>query len=266
MTTKRVLVVVKTYPHPSKSYQELVCTAGMLEDGSFIRLYPVDYRYRPSHQWFDKYQWIEVDVTRKNGDPRPESHRPQLDTIKPIGEPLSTKGDWAERKSIVLSKPIKTMCELRAGYKQDYTSLGIIKPHQIFDLKVTAVTREWKQSHRNALAQINLFDQQKKPLQKIPYKFSYRFSCGGDCRGHTMRITDWELGALFLNEMKRFQDEKKAVASVKHKFLDELCSSEKETYFFVGTTLPHNSWIVLGVFYPKKPAPPPVQTQITLDF
>ena len=81
-----------------------------------------------------------------------------------------------------------------------------------------------------------------------------------------MRITDWELGALFLNEMKRFEDEKKAVASVKHKFLDELCSSEKETYFFVGTTLPHNSWIVLGVFYPKKPAPPPVQSQTTLDF
>lgn len=41
---KKVLITVKTYPHPSATYQELVCTAGVLGDGSFIRLYPVDFR------------------------------------------------------------------------------------------------------------------------------------------------------------------------------------------------------------------------------
>lgn len=265
MPTKRVLVVVKTYPHPSKRYQELVCTAGMLEDGTFIRLYPVDYRYRPSHQWFDKYQWIEVDVTRSSNDPRPESYRPKLDSITVLGEPLSTSNSWAERKNTVLSKPLKTMCELRAGYADDYTSLGITKPYRITDLKVKAVTREWKQSHKNALAQINLFDPQKKPLQKIPFKFSYQFLCSDKCRGHNMRITDWELGALFLKEVMRLGDEQKAVASVKQKFFEELCDPTKDTHFFVGTTLPHNSWIVLGVFYPKKVAATPKQAQITLD-
>ena len=251
--TKRVLVVVKTYPHPSRSYQELVCTAGMLEDGSFIRLYPIDYRYRPAYQWYDKYQWVEVDVTKKSNDPRPESYRPNLDTIRLVGQPLATKNEWAERKKIVLARPAATICELRSAYSQDYTSLGIVKPHRIVDLRVKAVAREWKQSHQNALAQINLFDQVKKPLQKIPYKFSYHFFCDGDqCRGHTMRITDWELGVLFLKEMARLGDEQKAVRSVKQKFLDDLCGPDKDTHFFVGTTLPHNSWIVLGVFYPKK--------------
>lgn len=45
--TKRVLVTVMTYPQPSLRYDEIVCTANVLEDGSLVRLYPIDYRYRP---------------------------------------------------------------------------------------------------------------------------------------------------------------------------------------------------------------------------
>ncbi len=44
--TAKVLITVMTYPHPSRGYQELVCTAGVTESGEWIRLYPVDYRYR----------------------------------------------------------------------------------------------------------------------------------------------------------------------------------------------------------------------------
>lgn len=58
--TAKVLITVMTYPHPSRGYQELVCTAGVTESGEWIRLYPVDYRYREQHQQFKKYQWIEV--------------------------------------------------------------------------------------------------------------------------------------------------------------------------------------------------------------
>jgi hypothetical protein len=63
------LITVKTYPHPSKSHLELVCTAGVLEDGSLIRLYPIDYRYMPYWKWYRKYQWIEVEVTKNEKTP-----------------------------------------------------------------------------------------------------------------------------------------------------------------------------------------------------
>ena len=43
-----VLITVMTYPHPSQRHQELVCTAGITEAGEWVRLYPIDYRYRPS--------------------------------------------------------------------------------------------------------------------------------------------------------------------------------------------------------------------------
>lgn len=41
---KRVLITVKTYPTISKKYDELVCTAGILEDGTWIRIYPLPFR------------------------------------------------------------------------------------------------------------------------------------------------------------------------------------------------------------------------------
>ena len=51
-------------------------------------------------------------------------------------------------------------------------------------------------------------------------------------------IEDWELGVLYLKEVDRLKDEHKAAESVKHKFFDELCGSDKDTRFFMGTVFP----------------------------
>jgi hypothetical protein len=40
----KVLISVKTYPTLSTKYNELVCTAGFLEDGSWVRIYPWFYK------------------------------------------------------------------------------------------------------------------------------------------------------------------------------------------------------------------------------
>lgn len=61
---KRVYILVKTYPTISRKYAELVCTAGILEDGSWIRLYPIPFRLLDDDQRFPKYTWVEVDVER----------------------------------------------------------------------------------------------------------------------------------------------------------------------------------------------------------
>ena len=41
MAMTKVLITVKTYPTLSAKYDELVCTAGFREDGTWIRIYPV---------------------------------------------------------------------------------------------------------------------------------------------------------------------------------------------------------------------------------
>ncbi len=54
---------------------------------------PVDYRYRPSHQKFKKYQWITVQLGPRGqgNDNRRRSRKPNLDSITIVGEPLSTE-------------------------------------------------------------------------------------------------------------------------------------------------------------------------------
>jgi hypothetical protein len=44
MERKRIYITVKTYPTLSEKFAELVCTAGISEDGSWIRLYPLPFR------------------------------------------------------------------------------------------------------------------------------------------------------------------------------------------------------------------------------
>lgn len=58
MAKTKVLITVKTYPAISKKYEELVCTAGLLEDGSWVRIYPVQFRKKSYNEQYAKYDWI----------------------------------------------------------------------------------------------------------------------------------------------------------------------------------------------------------------
>lgn len=65
---KRIFVLVKIYPTVSRRYRETVCTAGILEDGTWIRLYPVPFRLMKDEKKYKKYTWINVDVEKNNSD------------------------------------------------------------------------------------------------------------------------------------------------------------------------------------------------------
>ena len=247
----KVLITVKTYPLPSTKYEETVCTAGVLEDGSFVRLYPIDYRNRPYHQWYEKYQWVETTIEKNPKDPRPESYRPF--DITPIGNPLKSQPNWEERKKYVLAKDISTMCDLEQIGDQSQVSLGIIKPKLVKDFIVEPTVRDWKPEVLTRMRQMHLFDKKRNPIEKIPYKFSYVFFCEDPaCKGHTKMIEDWEVGALYRKMRDNYGDEKVACDKVKQRFFDTMCAPGIDTHFFVGTVLEFGTWVILGVFWPKK--------------
>jgi len=252
----KILVTVKTYPQPSRRYDEIVCTAGVREDGTFVRLYPIQYRHMSYWQWYKKYQWIELEVERHRGDPRPESFRP-ISTIRPCGKPISSqKGRWAERKRYVLAGGVGTMCELEKR-PQSEVSLGIIKAHAVEDFLTKPTAREWKPEWVDRMRQMKLFGPDLKPVEKIPFKFSYKFKCTtAGCRGHTKMTEDWEAGELYRKMRDRYGDEKLACEKVKERFFGHMCAADRDTYFFVGTVLEHGSWIVLGTFWPKREPSP----------
>jgi hypothetical protein len=137
-TNTKVLITVMTYPHPSESHQELVCTAGITEAREWVRLYPIDYRYRPANQQFHKYQWVELGLAERGAgnDNRKESRRPDLDSIRILSDPLPTDHNWRERREIIDAMPHHTRLELEALYASDKVSLGIVRPTEVLDIKV----------------------------------------------------------------------------------------------------------------------------------
>ena len=257
----KVLITVKTYPAPSKKYDELVCTAGVTENGDFIRLYPINFRELPNGYQYKKYQWIEVDVVRHKNDKRKESYRPIPDTMKIIGMPIPSKGNWAERAKYVLKKKAKSLEELADMNEQDRTSLGIIRPKTISDMVVgPADSAEWRPSVLAEMKQMRLFEDRKKtlvPPRKLPFKFQYVFRCDDErCKGHRIMNEDWELGALYWKLVDDGNLQETVVRKVRQKFFDEICGAGNDTFFYVGTVSNHpKTWLVLGTFYPKKTAP-----------
>jgi hypothetical protein len=248
-----VLITVMTYPYPSRKYQETVCTAGITQSGEWVRLYPVDYRYRPQHQRFRKWQWIEIALgPRGHGtDQRVESREPDLSTLRVLGEPISTKNDWRLRREIIDPLPHHTVKELEHIYETKRVSLGIVRPTRVLDMKATPVSRDWPPKYRTLWSQLRLFGRQK-PLQKIPYKFQYVFECEDSHEPHQVMNEDWELGVLFLKERDRLGSEDAAVDSLHHNFLEVICGKDRDTRFFMGTRHPYNEWLVIGTFWPPK--------------
>ncbi len=269
--TLRVLITVKTCPIPSAKYDELVCTAGVTETGDFVRLYPINFRDLPFSSQFKKYQWMEVEATKHTGrDSRKESYRPNCETIRLIGEPITTKCNWAERAKYALAKKSQSMEDLYDQKSADRTSLGIFKPKAVHDITVTKDDPEWDPRFLYELKQQRLWENRKaskEPPRKVPFKFHYRFECDDPrCHGsHKMMIEDWEIGALYWNCVDRGYSPADACLKVKQKFLEEICGPDKDTYFYVGTVLAHGTWVVIGTFWPKMTEPRNLQTPLLFD-
>jgi len=246
----RILITCKTYPQPSLSYQEVVCTAGVREDGKFVRLYPLNFRKQPAEKQFPKYSWISVDAERKSGDPRPESFRPDPASITILNH-LDTARNWAARKEVIDLVNETPMCELQK-LTQQVKSLGLVKVSSIDDFVIVPDSRTWKPEHEALLKQQNLFDDDLKPIEKVPYRFVCKYKCTApDCKGHRQSIIDWEFYELYRRMRNEHKDEKIATAKVKEKFINTIASPDKDLHFFVGTVLKHSSWLIIGTFYPK---------------
>lgn len=262
---EKILITVKTYPTLSKTYDELVCTAGITESGQFIRLYPIPFRKLDFDNQYAKYEWIELLIEKNRNDPRPESFRPvDPDNIKKLGR-IDTKNKWKERKNFVLKNVYNDISVLIDENKNDTgTSLAIFKPTKIKKFTCEQVSRDWDPETLAKILEKNkrldLFSENKgfeNPFQvvnKLPYKFSYTFE---DIQGkeRTLMIEDWELGQLYWNCLISYGDEETACNKIKQKYFDEFMN--KDLHFFLGTTRrydkwAHNPFIIIGAFYPPK--------------
>ena len=265
---KKVFITVKTYPTLSKKYDELVCTAGILDNGNWVRIYPLPFRKLDFENRYKKYQWMELELTKNTEDPRPESYRiTDIDSVALLDEPVSTAQGWLQRREIVFkNNPVFDDLEALIGRaNNNELSLAIFKPAKIHDLVIEQVAREWDAESIALLdakaRQLSLFQSEEElkrefmVVDKLPYKFSYNFT---DSRGKqsTLMIEDWEIGMLYWNCLNQSEgNEQSALAMVRKKYIDEFL--QKDLYLFLGTTRQYHGWarnpfVIVGVFYPPK--------------
>ena len=268
MALTKVLIAVKTYPTLSSKYDELVCTAGFLEDGSWIRIYPIPFRKLDYDKRYSKYDWVEIDLEKNRTDFRPESHKPKSieSDFKIIGK-IGTEDCWRLRKEIVLKKNAWTNLKQLIGAAKNPTqriSLAVFKPKKVLDFKIDPVEREWDKKKVAELVakgqQLDFFKNYENPFEvipKLPYKFSFRFIDDENTES-TLMIEDWEIGMLYWNCFKNHEgNEQKACADVKAKYFEDFAKT-KDLHLFLGTTLEfhaknaHNPFVIIGTFHPKK--------------
>ena len=265
MALTNVLIAVKTYPTLSREYDELVCTAGFLEDGRWIRIYPIPFRKLKSESQYQKWQWITINLIKNSSDFRLESYRPvDIDQDIILGEKISTEGNWKFRKPFALKHVYTNMEELIAEAKSTFKSLAVVKPREVIDFIYEPTEREWNQEKLKSVyanqAQLSLFEEDTevafKVVKKLPYQFSYVFTTE-DGKRRTVMIEDWELGMLYWNCLKACNgDEHEACEKVREKYLNQM-TQDKDFYFFMGTTKAYhnvapNPFIIIGTFWPKK--------------
>ncbi len=262
----KVLVVVKAYPNPSKTYEETVCTAGLLNGESWVRIYPVPFRFLADSSKFPKFGWIELDLERRiEKDFRPESNRPLRgiqETITVVDSIPADIGGWQERKRYVLRHVHSSMSDLIAeAYGNPPVSIGVLKPKEILDVLAEPDDREWPKERPDSVLGPGLFKEEESgtesgrlPVKKIPFRFAYRFLTS-DGKERNLLIEDWEIGALYWNCLKDAAgDERMAAEKVRQKCW--WLAKERDLYLILGTTfkwhVQHapNPFVIIGLFYP----------------
>ena len=247
-----VLLTVKAYPEKSKRYGSVVCTAGITENGEFVRLYPVPFENFRGGKNIPKYSWINVECKKASEYlNRKESYKVRYSTLKIINH-VDTGVDkqWKERNQIILPLLSDSIEELERKSKIDNTSLGLVKPREIVDLSIDE--REEADSEEKKIVegiQMTLDGQTRTDLEKINYNFRYHFFCNGqNCKGHNMMCEDWEMIESWRRWLKRYGNKETAINEFKKKYLDYMLT--RDIHFFVGTHSKFNTWLIIGLYYP----------------
>lgn len=255
----RVLILVKTYPTLSRKYGELVCTAGMREDGSWIRLYPIRFRELGDDKRFKKFNWIEADIEKSTSDDRPESHRvSDFRKIELVGE-METGKDWTVRCQFVLRKVRSNLAALiaEARDRKIMTSLATFKPSRIHGFVYEKADAEWNPVALEQFKQANLFEDYGSLddlVEKIPWKFSIRIEDDSG-RSSQMMVEDWEICQLYRNLIHAGRAPEDAAIETCDHYMN--LANTRDMHLFLGTTkefhsIGPNPFIVIGVFYPPK--------------
>lgn len=251
---RRVRILVKAFPQPSTKHEETVCCAGVTEDGEqLLRLYPIRYRRLPKEDQFDRYDLVEMTMTKASSDARPESYRVDEGSIHVV-----QREGISDEAKVKLWLPFiaPSIGVLIEESKARGRSLGIIKPQPE---SLRFLIKEAKDSSLDdqevaslVFNQASLLEDPLKPLEKPRYGFYYQFNCADPSRctctnnPHTHQIHDWEVQATYIHYKRRYKTEEETLAKMIQAYQDSIPT--RNLHFIMGTMAAHpRTFIVIGL-------------------
>lgn len=248
---REVLMIVKAYPNPEDEYGEACCTAGVDSHGNWLRLWPVPFRDLRPEQKFAKWQWIRA-MVRRSSDPRPESHELQPETIQP-GDKLDTGKAWQKRLVYLAPHFVDSVEHLKQLQQLGTQTMGSMRPREVLEFVIEERDDpNWRPGDLGRLGQQGLFTGPKATLERIPYKFSYRFRCDdASCASiHKLQVLDWELAEAYRSWRVRYADGWER--ALRQRFESDLLG--KDLIFNLGNYIKYpGNFGIVGLVYPPRP-------------
>lgn len=264
---RRIRILVKAFPQPSKKHEETVCCAGVTEDGQeLLRLFPIRYRRLPKENRFNRYDLVEMKITKAR-DPRPESYQVDENSIR-----LIQRDKISDEAKVRLWQPFifPSIGILKEENKATGRSLGIIRPQAQnikFIVKEAKDSSPKDQKFANAIyRQASLLETPLNPLEKPKYSFSYQFVCADPTRctcienPHTHQIHDWEVQATYFKYKRKYKTEKEALDKMQREYQERIPTHN--LHFIMGTMAAHpTTFIVIGRLCSKNVDPTDLSRQ-----
>lgn len=239
--TVRPVVNVIAYPAITGRHGEAVCVAGIRSDHlmepSWVRLFPFRGRTTADQVRVHKWNENEVHVRANRLDNRPESRKPDLESIQVVGH-LDTNRGWSSRRALVDTLPrYETIQGVLTAQRASKTSLAVVDTGEILDLEITrkpaADLQALESKARSQLSQGTLFDivNPTQPLEPMPVDFHYVIQYADETSPRQLKIIDWKINHAW---RKWCQEYSRPEVAIRDKWLGEVAANSKDVSYFVG--------------------------------
>jgi hypothetical protein len=238
VSESRVTILVKASPQPSKKHQETVCCAGLQEDGTWKRLFPIRFRRLSGDQAFKRWDIVHFSYSNPS-DPRKESCRVHEESLVVSGRVKRDSEKTALIERALLSSEKEAM---ELGH-----SLAVIRPTDV-QFKWKKLTPSEIENDRKKFAdqaaQLSLLDNEIASYEPCPYKFTMKYHDAGG--RHTKTCADWETSAAFFN-LRKSLAEQDVLKHLEHTYCSDYV--QKGLVFALGNMMKKpKTWQLLGIF------------------
>lgn len=241
---KRVLIIGRASPEPSKKHIETVCTGGITEAGEVLRLYPIPLRYLDQQSRYKLWTWAKFDVQKNPSDKRKESHRVRENSI----QVLSEIEDPSERFQFLQKAIFRDRETLDQQYHRDWTSIGVVEI-ELIDFYKQTQSKDWDED-KPYVKQFHLYTQ-VKPLQQLPIEMRLRFRCKNnpECRAHESGLIGWQYMEAFRKFREKYGSGDAAFDAIKAKIASLFADPKRRAFALMGTHSRYGSWMVAELYF-----------------